>query len=69
MQVEFHYVHQAVYEQLTGLDALFIMGKFSVDPENELVKAIPYKVIVDYQAPEQAFDSIQVDFKEVVIGQ
>ena len=66
MQMEFHYVHQAVYEQLTGLDALFIMGKFSVDPENELVKAIPYKVIVDYQAPEQAFDSIQVDFKEVV---
>lgn len=66
MQMEFRYLHQAVYEQLEGLDALFIMGKFSVDPENELVKGIPYKVIVDYPAPAQAFDSIQVDFKEVV---
>ena len=66
MQMEFCYLHQAVYEQLEGLDALFIMGKFSVDPENELVKGIPYKVIVDYPAPAQAFDSIQVDFKEVV---
>ena len=65
MQMEFRYLHQAVYEQLEGLDALFIMGKFRGSGER-LVKGIPYKVIVDYPAPAQAFDSIQVDFKEVV---
>lgn len=66
MQMEFRYVHQAVYEQLNGLDALFIMGKFSLDPYNELVKAIRYKVIVDYPAPGNCFDSVQVNFKDVV---
>ena len=30
------------------------------------MKAIRYKVIVDYPAPENRFDSIQVNFKEVV---
>lgn len=66
MQLEFRYVHQAVYEQLEGLDALFIMGKFSLDPEHELVKVIRYKVIVDYPAPKNSFDSVLVNFKEVV---
>lgn len=37
-----------------------------MDPDHELVKAIRYKVIVDYPAPENRFDSIQVNFKEVV---
>lgn len=66
MRMEFRYIHQATYEQLNGLDALFIMGKFSVDPYNEQVKAIRYKVIVDYPAPENCFDSVQVNFKDVV---
>ena len=66
MQLEFRYVHQTVYEQLNDLDALFIIGKFTMDPDHELVKAIRYKVIVDYPAPENRFDSIQVNFKEVV---
>ena len=66
MQMEFRYVHQAVYEQLNDLDALFIMGKFSMDPDNELVKVIRYKVIVDYPAPGNCFDSVRVNFKEVV---
>ena len=66
MQLEFRYVHQTVYEQLNDLDALFIIGKFALDPDHELVKAIRYKVIVDYPAPENCFDSIQVNFKEVV---
>ncbi len=66
MQLEFRYVHQTVYEQLNDLDALFIIGKFALDPDHELVKAIRYKVIVDYPAPENRFDSIQVNFKEVV---
>lgn len=55
MQLEFRYVHQTVYEQLNDLDALFIIGKFTMDPDHELVKAIRYKVIVDYPAPGKPF--------------
>ena len=62
------YIRQ--YEQLTGLDALFIMGKiFRGSGKRTEVKAIPYKVIVDYPAPSRPLIPYRWILKKWFTGQ
>ncbi len=63
---EFRHLQQASYDLLEGLDALVVIGRFRLDPKNELVRSIPYKVMVDNACPAEGFDSVEIDFRTVV---
>ncbi len=65
-QFEFRHSFHDSYEELAGLDGLIILGKLNVDPFHPVMDTIKYKLSVDYKAPDNLFDSIRVDFHEVV---
>lgn len=65
-QFEFRHSFRDSYEKLAGLDGLIILGKLNMDPFHPVMDTIKYKLSVDYQAPDNLFDSIRVDFHEVI---
>ncbi len=64
--MEFRYILKESYEELSGLDALIILGKLRLNPYHPLVHKIKYKMILDYTAPDYQFDSILPDFDQVI---
>ncbi|WMJ90414.1 LacI family DNA-binding transcriptional regulator [Anaerocolumna sp. MB42-C2] len=65
-KLEFHYIVEDSYEALSGMDALIILGKLHLDPYHPIIANIKYKLIIDYAAPDKQFDSVQVNFYEVI---
>ena len=65
-QFEFRHSFRDSYEELEGLDGLIVLGKLRVDPFHPVMNTIKYKLSVDYKAPENLFDSVRVDFHEVI---
>lgn len=65
-QFEFRHSFRDSYEELEGLDGLIVLGKLCIDPFHPIIAKIKYKLAVDYEAPENLFDSVRVDFHEVI---
>jgi len=63
---EFRHSFQNSYTELKGLDGLIILGKLRLDPSHPVISSIKYKLAVDYEAPGSLFDSVRVNFHEVV---
>ncbi|MDD3278708.1 MAG: LacI family DNA-binding transcriptional regulator [Lachnospiraceae bacterium] len=63
---EFRYIFKDSYEELNDLDGLIVVGKLHLNPYHPTVANIKYKVIVDYIAPQGAFDSVRVNFTDVI---
>lgn len=66
LQLEFRYTFQDTYADLTGLDGLIVIGKLTLDPFHPVIASIKYKVFVDYISPNGLFDSVRVNFDDVV---
>lgn len=63
---EFRHSFQNSYKDLKGLDGLIILGKLSLDPSDPIMASIKYKLAVDDKAPDNLFDSVRVNFYDVV---
>lgn len=66
LQLEFRYSFQGSYEDLSGLDGLIVIGKLTLDPGHPVISSIKYKVFVDYISPEGLFDSVRINFDDVI---
>lgn len=63
---EFRHSFHDSYEELEGLDGLIVLGKLHLDPCHPVISSIKYKLAVDYKAPDNLFDSVRVNFYDVV---
>lgn len=63
---EFRHSFHDSYKELDGLDGLIILGKFYVDPSHPVISSIKYKVAIDHKAPDYLFDSVLINFQDVV---
>lgn len=64
--MDFRYILKESYEEFSGLDALIILGKLRLNPYHPLIRKIKYKIVLDYIAPDDQFDSVLPDFNHVV---
>ncbi len=63
---EFRHSFHDSYKELEGLDGLIVLGKLRLDPSHPVIASIKYKLAVDYQAPDNLFDSVRINFYEAV---
>lgn len=63
---EFQYFIRCRYSDLAGLDSLVVLGKLELDPDHPVIQSIPYKIFVDYPSPGHRFDSVRIDFQQVI---